>query len=342
MAPPVSAEVNVPEVTKPVSSMDAEDSHVSSGGAPSMPEVEVTPAECPQRPSFYGRGAWGQLPKHVSPVSELGGAAGGLASAVEAHRVEPCSAVGDSPSSQTLSSAAPSSCSGDGALEGGVTSISVPDGGPCLSVSDDSSAASNVFNSEGYLICDVDNAVSNANNVDNAICKVSNGRAISNVSNGSAISKVSNGSAICNVSSVDNAVNVNNVDYETSNTNISAGNAGACCSVDSEPKSRSSATLISDVSPGLGESVPDVSVEVSPSPSEDAEMVPASGPRKWPAPESPMEDSVALPGLASCSVSKEPGKSKVSKKPPRPPGHHSLPRSMSLAARKASSQGPPS
>ena len=96
------------------------------------------------------------------------------------------------------------------------------------------------------------------------------------------------------------------------------------------------------MSPGLGESVPDVSVEVSPSPSKDAEMVPASGPRKRPAPESPMEDLVAPPGVASCSVSKEPGKSQVSKKTPGPPGHHSLPGSMSLTARKASSQGLPS
>lgn len=257
------------------------------------------------------------MPKRVSPVSESGGAAG----------------VGDSPSSQTLSSAAPSSRSGHGSLEGRVTSVSVPDGGPCLSISDDSSTASNVLNSEGNLISDVDNAVSNANNVDNAICKVSNGRAIS---------KVSNGSTICNVSSVDNAVNVNNVDNEASNTDISAGNAGACCSADSKPKSRSSASLVSNVSPGLGESVPDVSVEVSPSPSEDAEMVPASGPLKRPALESPMEDSVAPPGLTSCSVSKERGKSKVSKKTPGPPGHHSLPGSMSLTARKASSWGPPS
>ena len=38
-----SAEVDVPEVTKPINSMDAEDSHVSSGGSPSVPEVEVTP-----------------------------------------------------------------------------------------------------------------------------------------------------------------------------------------------------------------------------------------------------------------------------------------------------------
>ena len=119
-----------------------------------------------------------------------------------------------------------------------------------------------------------------------------------------------------------------------SNANTSAG-----CSVDSEPKSCSSADL-SSVSPALGKPVPDASVEVSPSPSEDAEMVPASGPRKQPAPEPPLEDSAAPPGVASRSTSNEPGKSKVSKETPGPPGHHSLPGNVSLAARTASSQGP--
>ena len=42
MAPPVSAEADVPETTQPMCSMDAEDSNVSSG-SPSVPEVEVTP-----------------------------------------------------------------------------------------------------------------------------------------------------------------------------------------------------------------------------------------------------------------------------------------------------------
>ena len=42
VAPPVSAKVDVPEVTEPINSMDAEDSHVSSGGSPSVPKVKVT------------------------------------------------------------------------------------------------------------------------------------------------------------------------------------------------------------------------------------------------------------------------------------------------------------
>ena len=42
VAPPVLAKVDVPEVTEPINSMDAEDSHVSSGGSPSVPKVKVT------------------------------------------------------------------------------------------------------------------------------------------------------------------------------------------------------------------------------------------------------------------------------------------------------------
>ena len=70
-------------------------------------------------------------------------------------------------------------------------------------------------------------------------------------------------------------------------------------------------------------------------------MVPASGPRKRPAPESPQEDSSAPPGLALRPVGKEAGNSKVSKKNPGGRGHHSLPGSVSLAAEKASSRGRP-
>ena len=43
VAPPASAEADVPENSEAVSSMDAEDSHVSSG-PPSVPVVEVTPS----------------------------------------------------------------------------------------------------------------------------------------------------------------------------------------------------------------------------------------------------------------------------------------------------------
>ena len=43
VAPPASAEADVPENSEAISSMDAEDSHVSSG-PPSVPVVEVTPS----------------------------------------------------------------------------------------------------------------------------------------------------------------------------------------------------------------------------------------------------------------------------------------------------------
>ena len=56
-------------------------------------------------------------------------------------------------------------------------------------------------------------------------------------------------------------------------------------------------------------------------------MMPASGPRKSPALESPLEE--------------EARNSKVFKKNPCGRGHHSLPRSVSLAAEKASSRGRP-
>ena len=187
----------------------------------------------------------------------------------------------------------------------------------------DSSAASTLLNSQGYIISNGDNALRNANVTDNASSKASNS---SNVSCGSASSNVSD-SAICTASSASNAVNVNKLD----NVKTSA---------DHEPKRCSSADLNSNGSPVLGEPVSDASVEVSPSSSVDTEMVPASNHRKRSAPKPPLEDSAAPPGFTSGSSSSEPGKSKISKKAPGPPGCHSLPASVTLAARTASSRGP--
>ena len=192
-----------------------------------------------------------------------------------------------------------------------------------MSVCGDSSAASTVLNSQGYTISNGDNALRNANVIDNASSKVSNS---SNVSCGNASSNVSE-SAICTASSASNAVNVNKLD----NVKTSA---------DHEPKRCSSADLNSNGSPVLGEPVSDASVEVSPSSSVDAEMVPASNHRKRSAPEPPLEDTAAPPGFSSGSTSSEPGKSKISKKVLGPPGCHSLPASVALAARTASSRGP--
>ena len=70
-------------------------------------------------------------------------------------------------------------------------------------------------------------------------------------------------------------------------------------------------------------------------------MVPASGVRKRPATESPLEDSLALPGLARRPVAKEAVNSKISKKNSGGWGHHSLPGNVALAAEKASSRGRP-
>ena len=70
-------------------------------------------------------------------------------------------------------------------------------------------------------------------------------------------------------------------------------------------------------------------------------MVPASRPRKRPAPESFLEESSAPLGLAQRPVSKGAGNSKVSKKNLCGRGHHSLLGSVSLAAEKASSRGCP-
>ena len=290
--------------------------------------------DCPDRPGFYGGGAWSPLPNRCLPGSELGESAGGGPPAVEAHHTEPVSVAGVGPSGRTLSSPAPPSCGGGGSSDGGggssdggVADVSVPDSELSLSVCEDSSAASTVLNSQGYIISNGDNALRNANVIDNACSKVSNS---SNVSYGNASSNVSD-SAICTGSSASNAVNVNKLDNVASNAKTSA---------DDGPKRCSSADLNSNGSPVLGEPGPDRSVEVSPSLSVDAEMVPASNHRKWSAPKPPLEDSAAPPVFTSGSSSSEPGKSKISRKAPGPPGCHSLPASVSLAVRKASSRGP--
>ena len=186
--------------------------------------------------------------------------------------------VGVGPSGEALSSPAPLSSGGGGSSDGGVAPVSVPDSELSLSVCEDSSAASIVLNSQGYIISNEDNALRNANDIDNTSSKVSNS---SNVSCGNVSSNVSD-SAICTVSSASNAVNVNKLDNVASNAKTSAGNAVACSSVDSEPKSCSSTDLNSNGSPALGEPVADASVEVSPSPSQDTEMVPLAGYRKRP------------------------------------------------------------
>ena len=150
------------------------------------------------------------------------------------------------------------------------------------------------------------------------IDKVSNGNS-SNVSNvDNAISNVSNVGNASKVSCVDNISNIDN-------TNVSAGNVGAGC--------------FNSGVPLFGQLM--VLHQIPPPSSGDSDMMPASGPRKCPALESPLEDSSAPPGLAPRPVDKEAGNSKVFKKNLCGRGHHSLPGSVSLAAEKASSRGRP-
>ena len=90
--------------------------------------------DCPDRPGFYGGGAWGPLPNCGLPGSEPGESAGGGPPAVEAHHTEPNSVVGVGPCGQVLSSPAPPSSGGSGSLDGGVAPVSVPDSELSLSV----------------------------------------------------------------------------------------------------------------------------------------------------------------------------------------------------------------
>ena len=277
--------------------------------------------DCPDRSD--GRRAWGQPSGGVSWVSEPDGAASGGSSVVEAHRTESVSVVEFGPSGQALPSPATPSSGGGVFADGGVSPVSAPVSELSLRVCGDSSAASTVLNSQGYIISNGDNVIKNANGIDNASSQVSN----SNVSCGNASSNVSD-SAICTASSASNAINVNKLDNVASNAKTSADNG---------PKSCSSADLNSNV---LGEPVSDASVEVSPSSSVDAEMVPASNHRKRSAPAPPLEDTATPPSLSSGSTSSKPGKSKISKKASGSPGCHPLPASVALAARTASSRGP--
>ena len=167
---------------------------------------------------------------------------------------------------------------------------------------------SNVLDDNGLLIDNVSNGNSR-NVIDSTISNVSGDPPVSNVSN------------IVNASKVSCADNVSNIH----NSNASAGNARTGCSDSGMP--------LFDVVDGIASD--------SPPSSGDSEMVPASGPRKRPAPESPLENPSAPPGLALRPVAKEAGSSKVSKKNPGGRGHHSLPGSVSLAAEMASSRGRP-
>ena len=271
--------------------------------------------ECPERSS--GRGAWGGSAYHATPVSEPEVPAGGVSPAVEARRAEPAPAGGSSPS---VGDDSPGS-----SLLSGASSSSVEEGVPdcrgspssasdvASGFSDVCGAASvcnsNVVDVNGLVIDKISNGNCNVSNIDNASSNVSGDPPISNASN------------IVNASKVSWADNVSNVD----NANVSAGNMRWGCPDSGVP--------LFDLADGVASD--------SPPSSGDSEMVPASGVRKRPATESPLEDSSAPPGLARRPVAKEAVNSKISKKNSGGRGHHSLPGNVALAAEKASSRGRP-
>ena len=271
--------------------------------------------DCPDRPGSYGRRAWGPLPNRGLPGSEPVESAGGGPPAVEAPCVEQVSvggsslSVGDVLSCPSVLSGASSSSVEGGAPDCQGSSSAVSNVASCPSnVSSVASVCnSNVLDDNGLLIDKVSNGNS-SNVMDSAISNVSGDPPISNVSN------------MVNASKVSCADNVSNID----NANASASNVRTDCP-DSGVPLFDLADVASDSPPSSG----------------DSEMAPASGPRKRPAPESPLEDSLAPPGLALRPAAKEAVNPKVSKKNSGGRGHHSLPGNVALAAEKASSRGRP-
>ena len=191
--------------------------------------------------------------------------------------------VGDVPSCPSVLSGASSSSVEGGAPDCRGSSSAVSNVASCSSnVSSVASVCnSNVVDDNGLLIDKVSNGNS-SNVMDSAISNVSGDPPISNVSN------------IVNASKVSWADNVSNVD----NTNASAGNVRRGCPDSGVPLFDPADDVASDSPPSSG----------------DSEMVPASGARKRPVTESPLEDSLAPPGLALRPVAKEAVNSKVSKK----------------------------
>ena len=272
--------------------------------------------ECPDRSS--GRGVWGGSASHASPVSEPGVSAGGVSPAVEACRAEPA------PGGSSLSVGDDSLGS---SLLSGASSFSVEEGVPDCRGSP--SSASNGFS-------DVSGAVSvcNSNVVDGnglLVDKINNGNCnVSYIDNAS-----SNVSGNCNVSYIDNASNIVSGDPPISSAS-NVPNAGKESYIDNVSNSDnvSASAGCSDSGVPLFGSVEDVASDSPPS-SGDSEMMALSRVRKRPAPESPLEDSLAPADLSPGSVSKEAGISKVSRKNPGGRGHHALPANVAEAAELA-------
>ena len=281
--------------------------------------------ECPDRSS--GRGVWGGSASHASPVSEPGVSAGGVSPAVEACRAEPA------PGGSSLSVGDDSLGS---SLLSGASSFSVEEGVPDCRGSP--SSASNV--ASGFS--DVSGAVSvcNSNVVDGnglLVDKINNGNCnVSYIDNASG-----NVSGNCNVSYIDNASNIVSGDPPISSAS-NVPNAGKESYIDNVSNSDnvSASAGCSDSGVPLFGSVEDVASDSPPS-SGDSEMMALSRVRKRPAPESPLEDSLAPADLSPGSVSKEAGISKVSRKNPGGRGHHALPANVAEAAELALSRSRP-
>ena len=153
--------------------------------------------------------------------------------------------------------------------------------------------------------------------------------------NGLLIDKISNGN--CNVSKIDNAIS--NVSGDPPIRSVSNGKVSCVDNVSNSDNVSVSAGCSDSRVPlfGPAEGV----ASDSPPSSGDSEMMALSRVRKRPAPESPLEDSLAPADLSPGSVSKEVGISKVSKKNPGGRGHHLLPANVAQAAELACSHSRP-
>ena len=280
--------------------------------------------ECPDRPS--GGGVWGGSAYHATPVSVPGVPAGGVSPAVEARRAEPAPVGG---SSLSVGDDSPGS-----SLLSGASSFSVEEGvpdcrGPPSTASNvasgfgDVSGAASVCNSgvvdgNGLLVDKINNGNCNVSYIDNASSNVSGNCNVSYIDNAS---NVSGDPPISSASNVPNAGKESYIDNVNNSDNVSAS---AGCSDSGVPLFGPAEGVASDSPPSSG----------------DSEMMALSRVRKRPAPESPLEDSLAPADLSPGSVSKEAGISKVSKKNPGGRGHHSLPANVAQAAELSRSRPP--
>ena len=209
-----------------------------------------------------------------------------------------------------------------------------PAGGSSPSVGDDSPGSSLL---SGASSSSVEEGVPDCRGSPSSASVVASGFSNSNVVdvNGLVIDKISNGN--CNVSNIDNASS--NVSGDPPISSVSNGKVSCVDNVSNSDNVSVSAGCSDSGVPlfGPAEGV----ASDSPPSSGDSEMIALSRMRKRPAPESPLEDSLAPADLSPGSVSKEVGISKVSKKNPGGRGHHLLPANVAQAAELACSHSRP-